>query len=304
MMLSDWFWKDFEMDLQEVKIQYLWWALEHMRPPSPRFFKVFLWDEQKKFCIVNSRFGRAFSHSPFGVGVKGIPGSEIKGDAPKGCLLANRLKENLRMKTGEIRESIRRDLSTGNLSMARDTVLDFYWLKLGAHELLFDDAQHRTEEREEETCETLTGIRNRIISVIRFGEWLQPAYVKNLDKLLPGFSRGTWSTFLSSGMSWNKYAMCAFDCGPVLWSKHGFVHFKEVRQRMRELGWPEKGTARQLLAPLYHIALDYKKTPIRNEYQPEEGYSLRLMQRRKYEIYEKLAKIIKDMATIRCEIMG
>jgi hypothetical protein len=73
----------------------------------------------------------------------------------------------------------------------------------------------------------------------------------------------TTSTFLSSAMTWNKYGLCAFDCGPVLWSKSGFVDFSRVAQRMKQIGWPYEGTAREVLRPLYHIAEDYRRPPMR-----------------------------------------
>ncbi len=37
-------------------------------------------------------------------------------------------------------------------------------------------------------CRNLTGIRNRIINVIRYGERLQNSYVSSLNTKLPGFS--------------------------------------------------------------------------------------------------------------------
>ena len=134
-----------------------------------------------------------------------------------------------------------------NLNDARQMVLNFYWLKLGAHELLFDRTQLEYDEHgkvrkgrwgldESEKWRTLNGIRNRIVNVTRYGEFLEDEYVKNLNRKLPGFSRGTQSTFLSSALSWNRYGMCAFDCGPVLWSKRGFVHFSQVKET-HESNW-------------------------------------------------------------------
>ena len=73
MKLTDIFWKEYELDMQEVKISYLNWAINHAREPVVRFRHLFLWDHQKEFCIVNSRYGRAFAISPFGMGVRGVP---------------------------------------------------------------------------------------------------------------------------------------------------------------------------------------------------------------------------------------
>ena len=174
--------------------------------------------------------------------------------------------------------------------------MNYYWLKLGPHELLFDrikygwdDDDRRQKGRfgfdESAGCRHLTGLRNRIINVIRYGEQLQNSYVSCLNTKLHGFSGNTTSTFLSSAMTWNKYGLCAFDCGPVLWSKSGFVDFSRVAQRMKSIGWPYEGTAREVLRPLYHIAVDYRRPPIRIREKPCGGYSLRSLKRRSCQIY-------------------
>ena len=124
---------------------------------------------------------------------------------------------------------------------------------------------------ESEKWTTLTGIRNRVVNVIRYGEHLQTDYVKRLNRKLPGFTPGAAVLSWPLAVSWNKYGLCAFDCGPVFWSRRGFVHFRQVKRRMNELGWPYKSNARQVLKPLYHIALDYRMPPIRMIYEPEEG---------------------------------
>ena len=82
MKLTDIFWKKYELDLQEVKISYLNWAITHAKEPAVRFRHLFLWDHQKDFCIVNSRYGRAFAISPFGLGVRGVPKPKYDGIPP------------------------------------------------------------------------------------------------------------------------------------------------------------------------------------------------------------------------------
>ena len=149
---------------------------------------------------------------------------------------------------------------------------------------------------------TLTGIRNRVVNVIRYGEFLQTEYVKRLNKKLPGFTPGSRSTFLTSGVSWNRYGLCAFDCGPVFWSRKGFVHFNQVKKRMKELGWPYASYARQLLKPLYKIALDYQRPPIRMIYEPEQGYSLKSMRRRYCQLCDVLDPISDEIDRLRSRI--
>jgi hypothetical protein len=306
MALTDLFWKAFEIDFQEVKIAYLNWAIGYAKEVKPQYRHLFLWDHQKEFCIINSRYGRAFAMSPFGTGVRGVP--RMKSEViPRGLdEIDITLKARLTANTGRIRTAIAKALQTGNLNDARQMVLNFYNIKLLAHELLFDRTQYKWDESgkiskgrwgldESEKWQTLTGIRNRIINVVRYGETLENEYVRNLNRKLPGFSRGTQSTFLSSALSWNRYGLCAFDCGPVLWSKKGFVHFNQVKKQMNQIGWPYRGTASDVLRPLYDIALNYRRSPLRQRGNPDEGYSLKSLRRRSCQIYEIIDNILDEI---------
>lgn len=316
MILTDAFWRNYELDLAEIKVSYLNWAIGYAREPPQQYRHLFLWPQQSEYCVVDSRYGRAFAISPFGPGVRGVP-RVFKKPIPRGLdeidiALMKRLSTNTRL----IREALRECLSKRDIRQARHILLNFYWLKLGVHELLFDHIQFarggdsidspgwikgRWGLDESEKWTTLTGIRNRVVNVIRFGELLQADYVKRLNRKLPGFSPGTRSNFLSSGVSWNKYGMCAFDCGPVFWSLKEFVHFKQVKRRMNELGWPYKSSARKLLKPFYHIALDFRAPPIRKIYEPAEGYSLQSMRReeRALELYDVLGFILDEIDRLR-----
>jgi hypothetical protein len=101
MKLNDSFWKHFELDLQEDKaiIPKLGnWIRKENRKDEYRH--LFLWDHQERYVVINSRYGRAFSYSPFGSGVRGVPRSKYKG-IPRGLdeidiALKTRLAENTR----------------------------------------------------------------------------------------------------------------------------------------------------------------------------------------------------------------
>ena len=127
MTLTDLFWKAYELDFQEVKIAYLNWAIGYAKELKPQYRHLFLWDHQDEFCIINSRYGRAFAISPFGVGVRGVPRSKTKG-IPRGLdEIDMALKVRLTDNTGRIRTAIAKALQTGNLNDARQMVLNFYW---------------------------------------------------------------------------------------------------------------------------------------------------------------------------------
>ena len=113
----------------------------------PEYRHLFLWDHQKEFCIVNSRYGRSFAISPFGLGVRGVPRPRYEG-IPRGLdEIDLELKSRLARNTQRIRNSIRRCLAAGDFDDARKTLLNFYWLKLGAHELLFDRIQYGRDRK-------------------------------------------------------------------------------------------------------------------------------------------------------------
>ena len=249
MILTEAFWRGFELDLAEIKISYLNWAIGYAREPAEEYRHLFLWPEQTEFCAVNSRYGRAFAISPFGPGVRGVPRPKERRPMPRGLdeidvALMKRLNSN----TQRIRESIRTALHRKDFTQARQILLNFYWLKLGPHELLFDHIQFgqgddpdklekgRWGLDESEGPKTLTGIRNRVVNVIRYGEFLQTEYVKRLNKNLPGFSPGSRSTFLSSGVSWNRYGLCCIRLWPSVMESKRFRPFQTGEETHERTG--------------------------------------------------------------------
>ena len=93
----------------------------------PTTATFFLWDHQKEFCILNSRYRRAFAMSPFGTGVRGVPRSKSKG-IPRGLdEIDIALKVRLTANTGRIRTAITEALHNGKLDDARQILLNYYW---------------------------------------------------------------------------------------------------------------------------------------------------------------------------------
>ena len=122
MKLTDAFWKEYELDLQEVKIAYLSWAITYAKEPDPRFRHLFLWDHQEDFCIINSRFGRSFAMSPFGFGVRGVTKPKIDGIPPGLNEMDFELRTRLTTNTRAIREAIRDFLDSGKIEEARTAI--------------------------------------------------------------------------------------------------------------------------------------------------------------------------------------
>jgi len=134
----------------------------------------FLWDHQKEFCILNSRYRRAFAMSPFGSGVRGVPRSKSKG-IPRGLdEIDIALKVRLTANTGRIRTAITEALHNGKLDDARQILLNYYWPSSLLMKFFFNRGQYQRDESgkiwkgrwgldEIEGWQTLTGIRNRIL---------------------------------------------------------------------------------------------------------------------------------------------
>lgn len=173
MRLKEAFWKQYELDLQEVQLAYLNWAVSYAKEPNPEYRPLFLWENQSESCLIDSKYGRAFGMSPFGTGVRGVPGRNRNG-LHRGIDSDDlNLKDRLTRSTGIIRSAIAAQaLADGDLKDARRMVLNYFWLKRGPHELLFDRIQYGWDDddrrqkgrfglNESDDCRTLTGIRNR-----------------------------------------------------------------------------------------------------------------------------------------------
>jgi len=138
MKLLDSFWKAYELDLQEVKIAYLNWAIRCLKEPPSKYKHLLQWEDQESLFVINSRYGRSFSISPFGSGVRGVPKEKLLKCRVGIDEFDIDLIERLSTNSVRIRDSIRTSLSNKDYRTARNTVLNYYWLKLGIHEMLFD----------------------------------------------------------------------------------------------------------------------------------------------------------------------
>ena len=114
MRLKEAFWKQYELDLQEVKLAYLNWAISYAKEPNPGHRHLFLWEHLEAFCLIDSKYGRAFGISPFGTGVRGVPGLNRNGR--RGIDSSDLgLKDRLTRSTGIIRSALSQALDDGDI---------------------------------------------------------------------------------------------------------------------------------------------------------------------------------------------
>ena len=59
MRLKETFCKQYVLDLQEVKLAYLNWATSYAKEPNPKYRHLFLWEHQKAFCLIDSKYVRS-----------------------------------------------------------------------------------------------------------------------------------------------------------------------------------------------------------------------------------------------------
>lgn len=313
MKLSVSFWKAYDLDLQEAKMAYLNWAIRCIKEPPSSYRHLFQWEDQKSIFLINSRYGRSFSISPFGSSVRAVPKGKLSKCRVDMDEYDMDLIERLSTNTARIRDSIRASILSGNYGEARNTVLNYYWMKVGIHELHFDRV-HLQEDRDgrlirgeweiddADNSVTISGLRYRIINHIRYGrKALGINYIKLLNTELPGLSGRCRSTFLQSAMTWNRYAMCAFDCGPIAISKgSGFVSFDMVRRYMNKIDWSYRGTPHQILSRFYDL-ISYRQPPLRIN-ADDTTWSLKSMRSRACQLYEFIDQKLDMIHQIREDI--
>lgn len=311
MKLSKSFWKGFELDIQELRLSYIDWALRCLKEPPSKYRHLFLWEEHKSLFVINSRYGRCFSISPFGLGVRGVPKERLS-KCRAGLDDHNlALIEKINVNTRKIRDIIKTSLREGNVSDAKDSVTTFYFLKLWAHEVITDQCYIKTAKNgeqvrskfkldESEKWDTLNGIRNHVINSVRYFEDLEDECVKLMDCKLPGFTHGTKSTFVNGGLNLRRFALCSMDFGPIIFSRSEFVDYKLVKRLFNEVQFPQRGDPIEILRPYFRIVL-YRDPPlcVKGKYK---SYSLKSMRKRSCELFEFIDRIMDEINESRKKI--
>ena len=262
--------QNLELELQRIRLLYLKWALERLSPPPHDFANL---GSDGHFLVVGSPNGRAFRVSPCGPGVcyLGRPRGTIappKGMWQQDSALAgdtDRTRRRLSEMTGDLRRALRESLRAKNYPEVWRTLQDYWWMRLGMHELAYDVALGREPDARDKP------VRRQLLKSNRFGEDLgarQPADVTQ-EALDDFIGRGR-------GLSWCSYAPCSYECGPIAVSKKdGFVTFTDVAQDIENLrmrlapvgGVPEekkaeaKQSIKKVLRDHYDLLLCYDDMP-------------------------------------------
>jgi len=98
---------------------------------------------------------------------------------------------------------------------------------------------------------------------------------------------------------WNRYACCAFDCGPIALSKEDFVHFSVIARLRSQNKTPCEETsiegkrewAKKILRQHYDLLLCYDEAPLENNQFYKDWVKAQP------EIIEKLNKVERRIRT-------
>ena len=64
---------------------------------------------------------------------------------------------------------------------------------------------------------------------------------------------------------------------------------------MNKIDWPYHGTVSELLIPLYTIAVNYRRPPVRLRNEIDEGYSLKSIRKRRCQFYRIIDNTLNEI---------
>lgn len=221
--LLDYDWRSLEVELQRIRLQYLKWLYRFRPQPCDALGAM---KENGKIFVVGSPYGRSFSLSPAGIGKVYVGGGKgVKGLSPA-CYEADdelleeteRIKKSLDKKVSLLRRKIQVLLNAKEYSSVWEYIQNFWWLRLGIHEFVHDVCFKKSPLPTHDVREYV----------------LVATYQKiDLSKDIPTcFSDEQIMHSLRYTFSWNRYANCSYDCGPMALGMNGFVPYSKAAKEI------------------------------------------------------------------------
>jgi hypothetical protein len=218
-----------EIELQRIKLCYLKW-LFYFVPPKKEIYSGS--GAGAGFKLLQSPNGRAFSLFPTGIGsvyVGGARGSvRLDPGQFRSCPVLHSeteaSKSSLDHQLGRLRERLERHIRSGDRNAFWALAQDYFWLKLGLHEYTFDAAYG---EQSDKDLQPENDARDYIIQSMRCSLDLSTRFAED-------YPDSRISRLISHKLCWKKYAMCAFDCGPIATGKGGLKRFSEVARQRKD----------------------------------------------------------------------
>ena len=253
-----------EYYFQEIRVCYLRWVThEEFRPPTSEVARLCANDD---YLVIASPYGRAFTLSPCGLGSCYVGGGQgcvkiTNGCYPNDAELKERTdnaKSILSISIKDLKKHLLKLINNEEFEEAWTILQDYYWIKLGVHEFVFDLT----------FCDLLpnNSVRNILINSLKQGEDIKDTWQGK------GVVKEDLVHFIKYGLSWNRYACCAFDCGPIALSKKDFVHFSVIARLRSQEKTPceekeniiKREWAKKILRQNYDLLLCYDEAPLMN----------------------------------------
>ena len=292
-------WRSLEVALQQIRLNYIKW-LFYFQPPNGEIGNL---GNRGSFKVFNSHNGQAFTLSPSGLGsiylgggvgsasikeesfIKNAPDELIEETVDIECALSKMDKK--------IKSVCLLELANRNYNIIWKILQNYFWLKLGIHEHVFDICFLNCYEEDFKNSEN---VRELIINSMRCSKLMN-------DKVLYGFNKNDVADLVRYKISWNKYAMCSFDTGPIATGRYGFVEYsaaKKIKSKLHTLKYEKsegyyKNRAVDVMSELYKFRVLYHKPPILNsteigQFKKNKDEIVNLIERTQL----NLNKIIKD----------
>ena len=283
--------KRIEYYLQEIRVCYLRWVThESFTPPKTDIAGI---GANGDYIVIDSPNGRAFTLSPCGFGSCYVGAPKGSVGIPDGCYPDDeKLKERTAFARGKLSDAVK-SLKERLLILIDQrrfgdvwgVLQDYYWIKLGIHEFAYDVAFYDYQNG--------NPIRELLVNSLRRGEDLKLTWHKYQ------IEEAALRKFIIYSFAWNRYACCAFDCGPITLSKSGFVHFSDFSEHCRKYEYPADGAsidekrkwAKDILKTHYDLLLCYDEPPLRkNERYRDLAGARHEITERLYEVESHLQK--------------
>ena len=221
-------WRSLEVEFQRIRLNYLKWLFHFTPPMKSAIPGCGLGDA---FRLFESANGRSFTLSPCGFGTVYVGGGKGSIRLPARCFSGPRtleeeteaIRESLAGLTRLVRDEAQGFLSAGDIESTWRTLLEYWWVKLGTHEFAHD-VGYVTGASEDEVCRR--SVRDYVSAAM-------------LCAVLPGdipehrFGVEVMEHFIRYGMTWNRFACCAFECGPIVLGRGRYVTYEEQAEARR-----------------------------------------------------------------------
>lgn len=218
-------WRSFELDLQRIRLVYLKWLLRYSPEPCAALEAC---KYNGEVYAIDSPYGRSFSLSPAGWGLAYAGGGRGNVRLSAGSYAAEaalaaeteRIKSSLDARVRQLKRLIKRLILGGDRMLAWEYMQNFWWLRLGMHEYVYD-VHFRAAKLPS------GDVRDYVLASMY-------SKIDLSDGAPPPFTDDQILNSLRHQFAWDRYGCCSYDCGPIALGKRGFVPYKVAAAHIRQ----------------------------------------------------------------------